>query len=84
MRPGHDDVGEQQIEFAAAVDDGERLGGIGGGQRACSRAPKLRDHVFAHQRIVLDHEDGLVAALDLPPAPSRLAIAPAPQSRVGR
>ena len=58
----HDHVGEQQVELRAAVDQRQRLGGVGRRQRRVAEALQLRDHVVAHQRVVLDHQDGLAAA----------------------
>ena len=46
------------------IDDRQRLGGIAGGQRLIAEAADLRHDVFADQRIVLDNQDGFVAAFE--------------------
>ena len=49
----------------AAVDDRQRLGGVGRLQRGSSRGSATGAITYvAHQRVVLDDQDGLVAALD--------------------
>ena len=59
----HDHVGEQQIDIGGAVDHLQGFGGIAGLQRGVAEAADLRQHIFAHQRVVLDHQHRFVAAL---------------------
>ena len=62
---GHDDVGEQEVERRAAIGDGKGFGAVGGRQRLVAEALELCADISAHQFIILDHQDGLVTALDL-------------------
>jgi len=45
--PGHDHVGEQQIDAFRTIDDRQRLGGIVGGQCDVTETADLRHDVFA-------------------------------------
>jgi hypothetical protein len=62
--PGHDHVGEQQIDALGTIDDRQRLGAVAGGQRVVAETADLRHDVFADRRVVLDNQDGFVAAFD--------------------
>src|SRR5260370_468457 len=42
----------------------QRLGGVVGGQRVVTETADLRHDVFADQRVVLDNQDGFVAAYE--------------------
>src|SRR5262249_19976341 len=63
-RAWHDDVGEQQIEGVAAVDDRQGLDGAGHRDGLIAEALDLGCNRFAHELVVLDHKNGLGAALD--------------------
>src|SRR6267142_4118820 len=59
--PGHDYVGEQQLDALSTIDDRQPFGGIAGGQRVVPETADLRHDIFADQRVVLDNQDGFVA-----------------------
>ncbi len=61
---GHDHIGEQQIDAFRTIDNRQRLGGIAGGQCVVTKTADLRHDVFADQRVVLDNQDGLIAAFE--------------------
>ena len=64
-RTGHHHVGEQKIDFFALIDDRQGLAGIARGKRAVAEALNLGNDVSAHQSIVLDNQDGLIASFDI-------------------
>ena len=61
--PGHDYVGEQQIDALSTIDNRQPFGGIAGGQRVVPETADVGHDVFADQRVVLDNQDGFVTVL---------------------
>ena len=57
---GHDDVGEQQVEALAVVDNVSAVGPSAAANRPVAEALQLRDDEASHQRVVFHHQDGLV------------------------
>ena len=57
--PRHQHIREQEIECHAALDGGERLGGVGGADDGVAEGLQLRHDGLAHQRMVLDDQDRL-------------------------
>ena len=81
--PGHDYVGEQQIDAFSTIDDRQPFGGIAGGQRVVPETADLRHDVFADERIVLDNQDGFVAMFG-PEMPVSVAGASATPAACGK
>ncbi len=77
---GHDDVGEQEIERLAGLDQLQRGAAVGGGDRLVAEALELRGDEIAHQRVVLDDEDGLGRR---PWLAARRGLLPRPCPRAG-
>ena len=64
---GQPDIGEQQIDLRMGVEQGQRGGGVAGGEHPVA---EFRDHAFgigAHVGIVLDDQHGFLG----PPARRR-------------
>ena len=63
---GHHDIAEHQIDLRDAFGNRQCVRGVGGLEGQITEAVQLGDDVAAHQRVVLDDENGLAAALRQP------------------
>ena len=62
QRAGHHHVGKQQVDRHAAVDDGQRAGGVARLEHPVTEFAQHLDHGGAHAFVIFGHQDGLLAA----------------------